>query len=155
MEPKLTNRPAMTVVGLPYVGKNENNEIAAMWGDFNARAAEIQHMTGQCAYGACFAEPAGAAEGEFEYVACFQVSEVSQLPEGMVVREIPAYKFAVFTHKGKLDKLGETYEYIYQTWLPQSGLALHPDKFDMELYDDRFMPNSDESEFDILVAVQE
>ena len=64
MTPKFENKPALTVVGLPYLGKNENNEIAAMWGDFNARSGEIQNFTGKCAYGACFAEPEGAAEGE-------------------------------------------------------------------------------------------
>lgn len=155
MTPKYENKPAMTVVGLPYLGKNENNEIHAMWGDFNTRSAEIQNFTGKCAYGACFAEPEGAAEGEFEYVACFEVSESGEVPEGMVVRHIPAYRYAVFTHKGKLDTLGDTYQYIFQTWLPQSGVTLHPDKFDMELYDDRWISDSDESEFDILVAIQE
>ena len=75
------------------------------------------------------------------------------MPAGMVYREVPEYKYAVFTHHGKLDHLGETYEYIYNTWLPQSGLEVHPDKFDMELYDERFIPDSDDSAFDIYVAI--
>jgi AraC family transcriptional regulator len=88
-------------------------------------------------------------------VACFEVSEPGEVPEGMVVRHIPAYRYAVFTHKGRLDTLGDTYQYIYQTWLPQSGVTLHPDKFDLELYDDRWISDSEESAFDILVAIQE
>jgi predicted transcriptional regulator YdeE len=52
-----------------------------------------------------------------------------------------------------LENLGETYEYIYQTWLPQSGMEVHPSRYDMEVYDDRFIPNSDESAFDIYVAL--
>ena len=53
----------------------------------------------------------------------------------------------------RLDKLGETYEYIYKTWLPQSGHELDG-HFDMEYYDERFKFASDDSEFDIYVAVK-
>jgi len=161
MQPKFVNKPAMTVVGMPYIGKlaeNEsgsfNHEIADMWGKFMSRENEIKNITGQCNFGACFSKFEGQAEGEFEYVACYEVTDASDIPEGMVVRQIPAYKFAVFTHKGKLHNLGETYQYIYTTWLPQADIELHPDKFDMELYDRRFIPDSDDSEFDILVAVK-
>ena len=159
MNPEFVSRPAMTVVGLSYIGKNENQEasfnqeIAQMWGELMSRNEEIKHTTGQCTYGACFSQPKWEEEGEFEYVACFEVTDSSELPEGMVVRQVPAYRYAVFTHKGRAINLGETYKYIYETWLPQSGVELHPDKFDMELYDHRFIPDSDESEFDILVAI--
>ena len=154
MEPKYVTKPAMTMVGFSYVGKNENNEIPQLWGQWNARAAELKNRTGMCAYGACFTQVEGAGEGEFEYVAGMEVSDLADIPEGMVARQIPDYKFAVFTHKGKLHTLPETYKFIYETWLPQADVELHPDKFDMELYDDRFVLDSDESEFDILVAVK-
>jgi AraC family transcriptional regulator len=126
-----------------------------MWNKFLTRQEEIKHITGDCNYGACFGEPEGVAEGEFEYVACWEVTDTNNIPEGMVVRQVPAYRYAVFTHKGKLDTLADTYNYIYETWLPQSGEEVHPDKFDMEPYDDRFIQNSDDSEFDILVALKE
>jgi predicted transcriptional regulator YdeE/DNA-binding transcriptional MerR regulator len=153
MEPKIITKPAFKAIGLSYVGKNEQGEIPQMWGTFNQRAAEIP-WRGNCAYGLCFSDPKGAAEGEFEYVAAFEVPNNDKIPEGMVYREVPEYKYVVFTHHGKLDKLGETYEYIYNTWLPQLGLELHPDKYDMEVYDERFIPDSDDSAFDIYVAIQ-
>jgi predicted transcriptional regulator YdeE/DNA-binding transcriptional MerR regulator len=155
MEPKIIHKNGMTVVGLSYVGKNENNEIPQLWAKWNARWDELENPVGDCCYGACFSNPGGAKEGEFEYIACIEVSDASQVPSGMVARDIPAYKYAVFTHCGKLDTLQDTYKYIYETGLSRSGLEVHPDKFDMELYDDRFIPDSDESEFDILVAIKE
>jgi len=87
-------------------------------------------------------------------MAAIEVAAETEPPEGMVYREVPAYKYAVFTHHGKLDKLGKTYEYIYNTGLAQAGLEIHPDKYDMEVYDERFIPDSDESEFDIYVAIK-
>jgi predicted transcriptional regulator YdeE len=72
----------------------------------------------------------------------------------MVYRQVPAYKYAVFTHHGKLDKLGETYQFVYNTGLAQAGLKPHPDKFDMEVYDEAFKAGSDESIFYIYVAIE-
>ena len=154
MKPKIVKKPAMTVVGMAYQGKNENQEIPAMWGEFNPRMNEIKNITGNQCFGACFSDIEGAAEGEFEYVACFEVTDASEVPAGMVVRTVPAYTYAVFTHVGKLATLPDTYQYIYTTWLPQAGVELHPDKFDMELYDEHFKPDTDDSEIDILVAIK-
>ena len=155
MQPKFINKPAFTTVGLSYVGKNENGEIPQLWGNFNQQANKITNMIGKCAYGACFSEIGMGEEGDFEYVSCYEVSDTSNIPDGMVIREIPAYRYAVFTHHGKLDNLQETYKYIYETWFPQSGLELTSPHFDMEVYDDRFEINSDKSEFDIYIAVKE
>ena len=93
--------------------------------------------------------------GVFEYVAATEVENDEEIPEGMVYREIPDHTYLVFTHHGKLDKLGETYKYIYETWIPQSNHILHPSKFDMEVYTDEFIFNSDESKFYIYVAIEE
>ena len=72
----------------------------------------------------------------------------------MVLRRVPERKYARFTHHGTFDKLGETYKYIYNTWLPQSGYEVHPSKYDMEVYDERFIPDSEDSAFDIYVALK-
>ena len=108
MQPKVVNRPAFQAIGLSYVGKNEHDEIGQMWGRFNLRAREIQSVNQKEAFGLCFSTVAGPARpGEFEYVACLQVADDSAVPTGMVFRQVPAYKYAVFTHHGKLDKLGD------------------------------------------------
>jgi AraC family transcriptional regulator len=161
MEPKIVTKPAFKAVGLSYIGKNEQGEISQMWGVFNQRMSEIITTNDSCCYGLCFSTPVGISKpegvdhGEFEYVAAVEVADDSQIPENMVYRQVPTYKYAVFTHHGKLDKLGDTYQYIYNTWLPQSGLEVHLDKYDMEVYDERFIPDSDDSAFDIYVAVKE
>lgn len=154
MEPKFITKPAFKAVGMSYVGKNEGGEIPQMWGVFNQRGGEIPAVENSDAFGLCFSNIEGAAEGEFEYVAAFEVKDDQNIPEGMVYRQVPEYKYAVFTHHGKLDKLGETYEYIYNTWLPQSGLEIHPSKYDMEVYDERFIVGSDDSAFDIYLALK-
>jgi predicted transcriptional regulator YdeE/DNA-binding transcriptional MerR regulator len=154
MKPKFVTKPTFKAVGLSYVGKNEQGEIPKMWGVFNSRWEEIPAVGNTC-YGLCFSNREDLSGGDFEYVAASEVKNNHNIPEGMVFREVPEYKYAVFTHHGKLDKLGETYEYIYNTWLPQSGYEVHPDKYDMEVYDERFILDSDESAFDIYLALKE
>jgi len=125
-----------------------------MWDVFNQRMKEIKASSNEEYFGLCFSNPEGAKEGEFEYVSAALVADDKDIPDNMVYREVPEYKYVVFTHHGKLDKLGETYEYIYNTWLPQSGQKLHPSKFDMEVYDKDFAHQKDESKFYIYVAIQ-
>jgi predicted transcriptional regulator YdeE/DNA-binding transcriptional MerR regulator len=154
MEPKIITKPEFYVVGMAYVGKNEHNEVPQLWDQFNNRVKEVEYPEGVPCYGLCNSEIEGAGKGEFEYVAGVEVdSPEAKVPNGMVMRHIPARKYAVFTHHGKLNKLGETYAYIYDTWLPQSGLKLDS-MFDMELYNDDFILDSDESKLYIYVAVK-
>ena len=155
MQPKIVNRPAFKAVGLSYVGKNENAEISQMWGVFNQRFNEPKNINKKESFGLCFSTLEGPSRpGEFEYVSSVEVADDTNIPAGMVYRQVPAYKYAVFTHHGKLDSLGETYQYIYNTGLAQAGLKPHPDKFDMEVYDQDFKLGSDESKFYIYVAVE-
>jgi predicted transcriptional regulator YdeE/DNA-binding transcriptional MerR regulator len=155
MQPEIVNRPAFKAIGLSYVGKNEHGEIGQMWGRFNQQCQAIQSINDKEAFGLCFSTVEGPSRpGEFEYVACFEVADDKVIPPGMVYRRVPAYKYAVFTHHGKLDNLGETYQYIYNTGLAQAGLKPHPDKYDMEVYDEDFKLGSDESKFYIYVAIE-
>ena len=155
MQPKIVNRPAFKAIGLSYVGKNEHGEISQMWDRFNQVCQAIKSINDKEAFGLCFSTVEVPSQpGEFEYVACFEVADDLSIPAGMVHRQVPAYKYAVFTHHGKLNTLGETYQYIYNTGLAQASLKPHPDKFDMEVYDEDFKLGSDDSKFYIYVAIE-
>jgi predicted transcriptional regulator YdeE/DNA-binding transcriptional MerR regulator len=155
MQPKIISRPAFKAVGLSYVGKNEHGEIGQMWGRFNQVCQPIKSINDKEAFGLCFSRTEVITRpGEFEYVACFEVADDKDVPSGMVFRQVPAHRYAVFTHHGKLDTLGQTYQYIYNTGLAQAGLKLHPDMFDMEVYGKDFCLGSDASRFYIYVAIE-
>ena len=156
MEPKIITKPSLIIVGLRYFGRNEHQEISELWGKFNQRVREsgpIENETGEAAIGLCTTPEDAAEDGTFEYVAGFPVSEVGDVPEGFVVRHIPEYTYAVFAHQGDLPSLAITYEYIYATWLPQSGYQLAA-KIDFEYYNEDFKDFSPESIFYIYVPIE-
>ena len=152
MEPKFVTLPAFNVVGMRYFGKNEHQEISDLWGKANQRMGEIRHVASQNAYGVCIMLP-DAPTGEFEYIAGLEVSQVEDVPDGMVVREVPASQYAVFTHLGSLEQLPATYEYIYGTWVPQSGHQLI-EGLDFELYNEDFKAFTPDSKFYIYVPIK-
>ncbi|MDY6877457.1 MAG: GyrI-like domain-containing protein [Chloroflexota bacterium] len=149
MEPQIVTKPAFTVVGMLYRGKNENNEIAQMWQEFMPRIGEIVHEANLGdSYGVCRdMDP----EGVFEYVAGFEVDSGAAIPEGMVSWDIPAQKYAVFPCT--LPTIGEAYQHAFQTWLPRSGYQ-RGDGPDFELYDETFDPNVQDSEMYIYIPIK-
>jgi AraC family transcriptional regulator len=157
METRIVSLPAMRVVGMSYIGKNENGEIGKMWDEFIPRFSEVQgKICPGVALGVC-----GDAQGDgsFRYVAGFQVEADAPVPEGMSTFEVPAATYVVVTQHGPLsDKkrgLGAVMSYVYRDWLPQSGYrrAATPD---LEWYGERFvfgMGDDSESEMDVYTPI--
>ncbi|MDP8227145.1 MAG: GyrI-like domain-containing protein, partial [Candidatus Celaenobacter polaris] len=82
-----------------------------------------------------------------------EVSNTENIPDGMIVYVAPASKYAKFTHYGSLDKLSETYTYIYNVWFPQSGYDMGMED-GLELYGKNFDPQSSKSEMYIFVPIK-
>ena len=132
---KIISRPAFTVAGMPYIGKNENSEITQMWDQFLPRSGEIENkLEPQECYGVC-----GDMEedGRFRYLAGYQVKPGSDLPDNMENWDVPEQTYAVFPCT--LQTLHETYNYAFQTWLPESEYE-HVKGPDFEFYDKNFDP---------------
>jgi len=58
----------------------------------------------------------------------------------MVSIEIPAATYAKFTHKGVVKNLNNTANYIYSSWLLQSGRP-HTGGADLEIYGAEYHPS--------------
>lgn len=129
--------------------------IPALWDKYISRSHEIPSRLGSVNFGICFKD--GAAKShpdECCYIAGAEVKSLDKIPGGMMAMTIPAGKYAIFTHKGRLEKLSFTMKYIYGSWLPKSGEKLR-DAPDLEIYDQRFNPDSEDSEFDICIPIEE
>lgn len=140
-EPTIKSLQTFTVIGLKYRGKNENQEIPGLWQKLMPRFAEIkERVVPGFSYG--LMGNMDEVSGEFDYLAGFETKVTGDPPEGMNTWIVPAQNYAVFSCT--LPTLMETFEYIYQTWLPGSKYERGSGP-EFELYDEAFDPQDRES----------
>lgn len=120
-------------------------KCAQAWMDLLEKEKTITRSNKREMFGACFE----TGECEIRYIAAVEVDETTPIPEGMVEQTIEPATYAVYSHKGKMDKLGETYADIQNTQIPKEGIK--PGKWWLEVYDERYKHDQDDSEFDILI----
>ncbi len=159
MKPNMVHREAEIVVGIADgFTEGAHDAMGSLWNKFLPRVSEIENAKPGYLLGLCFdSHPEVHLDsGEtFVYMAGAPVQCAQEHPKNMVRFCIPASKYAAFTHKGTLAGLPETLKFIWATWAPaHSGLVKTGAPL-LEVYDDRFRADSPDSEFDILVPVNE
>lgn len=159
LEPEFHVYPARTMVGVRTRGfgvDSEKNNLApklhALWGGFLRRMGEIGGAIPGTAYGVI--QSATERGEELEYFAAVEVGEAHLLPEGMVRCELPATRYATFTHRGDLRRLDQTVNYVYSSWLARSGLR-HTYAADLEIYGPGYREDSEESVVHYAIPVGE
>lgn len=149
-EPELEEAPARTMVGMAthfYDTSSERNNIGdklpSLWAGFMSRYDEVAQQGRRVAYGVI--QQAAPGSEQLEYVAAAQVhGRNNSVPSGMVEVEIPSATYATFEHRGLPTEIDLTVSYIYSTWLMQSGMR-HTYGPDIEVYDERYQPDSPSS----------
>nr|WP_275444865.1 GyrI-like domain-containing protein [Paenibacillus sp. ACRRX] len=140
------------LVGMSIPGVN-SDEVGKLWRSFRQRLFEIERKPDTEDIFYAVIELTGR-QWEVTYIACVEVaSEESVVPLGMVAKLLPVVTYAVFTHKGTLSRLSDTLQYIYETWLPQSG-SVRTNFPEFVRYDHRYLgPMNEDSVLDIYIPV--
>ncbi len=120
MEYKVVKKGPMQVMGIELRTTNENwqsaKDLPPFWGRFYREQiqAKIPHQkSGEvlglyCEYEKDHTQP-------YTILAGCEVSVVGDVPKGLVVKQIPAAKYAVFEITGKFpDKLMEVWQWIWE-----------------------------------------
>jgi AraC family transcriptional regulator len=154
MQPKLLRSPAFDVVGMAgHFTPATNTRIPELWARFARRMHEVRHRRGSRTFGLCIdPDPGATGDGAFKYIAAVEVERVADVPAGMVSYHVPESRYAVFTHRGHISRLGATVKQVFGTWLASQPVrrVAAPD---FELYDQRFDPATGDGEVDIYVPI--
>ena len=162
MKPVIKEIEEIKIIGMEKTTtlKTSYIDIPKLWEEFCKRLCEIENIKNDKAFYEVrkpdlnFDMNDFTETTEFTEIAGIEVSDVTNVPDGMVNIVIPDGKYAVFTHKGFAKDLRQTYEYIWGTWLPNSDYEADL-KYDFELYGERFKgPDNKESEIDIYIPVK-
>jgi predicted transcriptional regulator YdeE len=145
MEIEIVHREAFDVLGVQERVIPAEADWGAIWGHFMAyhdmiRAAAVDKGY----YGVFFAT---GQEGVADFVACMAVQGVSEAPEGLVLRHVPAQRYAAF-HCVMRDP-GVTWNYAYSEWLPASEYEVAQPHADFEYYP----PGSESDDSPVVVYI--
>ncbi|WHI50911.1 GyrI-like domain-containing protein [Microbulbifer sp. MLAF003] len=154
MEPQIISRPAMQLVGIAQEYDHENLSLPKLWSAFRPYRDKIPNRINDESFGIyeCYEE--AGDEIQFKYVCCAPVADLTQVPEGMVARELPEQLYAKFVHRGSITTLEQTLKYIWGSWLPKSNYD-YIEKPDFELYPPRYQVASPTAEMYLHIPVKE
>jgi AraC family transcriptional regulator len=88
-----------------------------------AQAMNLKPKAGE-AFAFAYDDPKTTPKEEFRFDLAITVPEQTKLTGEIKEKRLPAGRYAVATHKGSRDNIGNTVYGMYRDWLPQSGEEL-------------------------------
>lgn len=156
---KLANVSGFTVIGISARTNNRKESttdgiIPSQWQKFFSEGipGKIRNATGSAFY-AVYADYAGDHNGDYTYVIGQAVKDGTSVPSSLVVEQIPAGKYAVFT-----TEIGPFAKVIPDAWqnifkLEEEGKIKRAYKADFEVYDQRAQ-NPQNGQVDIYIGLK-
>lgn len=146
LEPKLAVKPASSLVGLELSGSVTPEAIMNLWDKLVAELGEEYDQYFSEAYGISdlnrrYDLKLTECKENFSYFAGIQAKSKYAYPANFIKIRLPKQFYAVFTHAASIDRLEETYRYIYGTWLFRSGMELAR-KPDIQYFSESFIRNT-------------
>jgi AraC family transcriptional regulator len=120
LTPRFEVGAALVVAGLcGHYDSTTKTQIPALWQRFvPLLQAGIPGQAGWSTYGVCF--NADGEGGPFDYLCGVAVTTADAAPDSLAKIEIPPARYAVFSHRGRLRTLANTWARIFE-WLRSSG----------------------------------
>ncbi len=117
--PRFARGPFQLIAGFGrHFTQGSAADIPELWAQLLSCIGKVPGQVGGETYGVC-CNPDG--KGGFEYIAGVAISKLDDLPEEYRWIELKEQEYAVFEHQGPLTSLGQTFQSIWNDWLPHSG----------------------------------
>jgi len=133
-----------------------NNSTVELWRSFMSKRSEIQNKLSSDLYSVQVYDDLYFdnfdPNKEFEKWATIEVKDFETIPDGMESFVLPGGLYAVFLHKGSR-KDNSTFQFIFTTWLPNSGFLLdHRPHF--EVLGEKYKNEDPGSEEDLWIPIR-
>lgn len=122
--PRFEDGPTLLLAGLTRRYDNTSGNtitsahIPAQWQSFVPHLGHIAGQVDNTTYGALYG---GDGSGNWDYMSGVEISGSGTLPPELTKLEIPARRYAVFTHHGHISEIRRTWQSIFQNWMPSTG----------------------------------
>ena len=154
--PELVNLNERILVGISFFVP-DNVKLTGLdkeWGQFMNAIQNISNkIYPERLYQVQFWSDSQDLGGLYFYIGV-EVSELRDVDPQFVIKIIPRGRYLKFIHKGMSNKVGYTYRYIYNQYIPQTDYKLNK-SFNFEFYGEKCMgPYNENSESEIYIPVE-
>jgi AraC family transcriptional regulator len=150
-DPRFEDKPALVLVGLQSRYRcDDKSGIPGQWDAFLQRVTQIGTRVSEAAYGLC----TNATETEFDYFCGVEVPSGSPIPDSFATISIPAQRYAVFQHRGRVERIVDTVHSIFTLWLPRSECNVTGEPDLIERYSEDFEPVSNSGSVEIWIPIR-
>lgn len=157
MQPKIKSLPTIKLIGMSQKMSLAHNKTHEFWSRFMKRRSEIKNSTSSDFYSVQVYDSSYfedfSLDNEFEKWAAVAVSDFDSIPDGMEAHTLKSGLYAVFLHKGTASDGAKAFQYIFQTWLPNSGYFLD-DRPHFEILGAKYKNNDPDSEEEIWIPIK-
>lgn len=157
MQPTIITLPEMRFTGKRIRMSLSDNKTAELWRSFMPRRKEISNTIGQELYSIEVYGPQFFnrfdPSAEFEKWAAVEVTHFDLIPSEMETLASPGGLYAIFLYKGPASAIPGMYQYIFGTWLPDSGFSLD-DRPHYAIMGDKYRNDDPASEEQLCIPVR-
>jgi AraC family transcriptional regulator len=157
MQPRIEVLKEKKLVGKRIKMSMANNQTSGLWRDFMPRRKAIGNSVGSDLYSVGVYSPLYFQNfdprTEFEKWAATEVMDSGLVPDGLETIILPGGLYAVFVHKGPASAAPETYQYIFETWLPGSEFLLD-NRPHFEIMGDNYKNEDPDSEEEVWIPLK-
>lgn len=125
--------------------------IPAIWARLGPYIGRVPGEIEGAAYGLCCRF---GADGAFDYLAGVAVTDPGAVPAELDRFLFDPQRYAVFAHRGHVSSIQQTFETIWNEWLPNSGFASADTPF-FERYGAEFDPVTGNGGFEIWIPIKD
>ena len=151
IEARFENAKALLIAGLgAYYTRQTRSNIPQHWQRLASGLGQIPGRVGLTTYGVSWNQ---SRDCEFEYLAGVEVDDVKSLPAYFDHVCIPQGRYAVFAHREHVASIVETFDAIWNLWLPSSQFRVAKAPC-FERYDQRFDPQTGTGGFEIWLPLE-
>ena len=133
-EPELVDYGPLNLIGMPlYYNGDMPGDLSAPWNAFINNIDSIhRRIKPEKYYQVQYWFP-NQDYGSIFFFLALEVTDYADIPIQFTAKTLPARKYLKFYHHGLSNKVGFTYDYIYNTYLPETDYKL-PHLFNFEYY---------------------
>jgi AraC family transcriptional regulator len=154
--PDLVELDGTFLVGIAFFIKDNAKitSLAKEWGQFMNEVTGIRNkLTPERYYQVQYWSEDQELGGLYFFIGT-EVGNIDEVNPHFVIKTIPKGRYLRFIHKGVANKVGYTYKYIYNQYLPDTDYILSK-PFNFELYGEKCLgPDNDQSESEIYIPVE-